>query len=206
MLFRSSRDNYIKLTRARLNEVVEAARKALERQRTELQKVQSQYVRSARWHFAREQKGNKEALLEQFKEQYKRLIDMPQIRAVRWNAGEIQIYTTNLRAVSSASQEAFELGKFLIVINGDDSNGVFISCFNQSGTTKTARGNMQAPYVYGDGKLAPHDLLEPMAELVGQMEYATAVELLLQYLENADDDYLGNMVMHWPRARTSSQY
>ena len=196
-----SRANYIKLTQARLNETVQAARKAFEKKRSELSSAQNQYVRAASINTARSQSGD-EALLKRFSDEYGKLMALPQIEAVRFNAGEILVYTKTLQAVSTFADGVYNLGKFLIIIAPEPpAEGSYLYCYNLSRRVHGARENMNAPYVYDDGRLCPDDILEPLAELVGQMEYATAVELLLQFLESAGDDPLGSYVLRWPQVK-----
>jgi hypothetical protein len=40
--------------------------------------------------------------------------------------------------------------------------------------------------------------LESLLELVAQMEYATVIEVVLQFLETAGDDAMGKYLLSWP--------
>lgn len=200
-----SRELYIEHAKVRHKEIIKDARRMFDQHEAAMLKAQEQFMRAARCQFAHEQ--NEETLKNRFIEEYKRLTALPEIKAVRWNAGEIQIYTNPLHAVHLPSGAGYALGSFLIIIKGEgagegadkEKGNTFLTCLNQTRTVKTPLGKMHAPYVLDNGQPAPHDLLLPIAELIGQMEYATAIELLLQLLTNAADDHLGNLIVHWPQ-------
>ncbi|MBP9091245.1 hypothetical protein KBI23_09460 [bacterium] len=198
-----SRANYIKLAEVRYKEITKAAQASFDATQANLGESLASYLQSASLTQIHLKKPDIDQLMLRFKEQYRQLLSIPQVEAVRFHPGQIFVYTRSLQATGSFCHGAHELGKFLIVINPADPSGNFIACFNLAGQLSAARGEMHAPYVYGDGRICPNEILESLLELVAQMEYATAIEVVLQFLETAGDDAMGRYLLRWPQAASN---
>jgi hypothetical protein len=194
-----SRANYIKLAEVRYKEITKAAQASFDACQKNLAKSLASYLQSASLTQVHYKKPEIDQLLLRFKEQYRQLLSIPQVEAVRFHPGQIFVYTRSLKATGTFCNSVHELGKFLIVISPDDPSGNFIACFNLAGQLSAGRGEMQAPYVYGDGRICPSEILESLLEMVAQMEYATAIEVVLQFLETASDDAMGKYLLRWPQ-------
>ncbi|MBP6745724.1 hypothetical protein KA344_10855 [bacterium] len=193
-----SRANYIKLAEVRYKEITKAAQASFDACQKKLGESVVGYLHSASLTQVHYKKPDIDQLLLRFKEQYRQLLSIPQVEAVRFHPGQIFVYTGLLRATGSFCNSVHELGKFLIVISPDDPGGNFVACFNLSRQISPGRDKMNAPYVYGDGRICPNEILESLLELVAQMEYATVIEVVLQFLETAGDDAMGKYLLSWP--------
>ncbi len=199
-----SRANYIKLAEVRYKDVAKAAQSSFDVAQKSLATALVAYLHGAGLTQVHYEKPDIDKLLLRFKEQYRALLAIPQVEAVRFYPGQLLIYTRALQATGSFSNSVHELGKFLIVINISEPTGNFLACNNLAGAVSAGRGEMQAPYVYGDGRICPDEILESLIELVAQMDYATAVEVVLQFLETAHDDAMGKYLLRWPHSTSTS--
>ena len=193
-----SRANYIKLAELRYKDVAKVAQANFDAAQKSLAYSLAAYLRSVSLVQVHNEKADLDKLLLRFREQYRQLLAIPQVEAVRFCPGQLLIYTKPLQATGSFSDRMHKLGKFLIVINISEPSGNFFACYNLAGAVSAGRGEMQAPYVYSDGRICPDEILESLVELVAQMEYATAIEVVLQFLETAHDDAMGKYLLHWP--------
>lgn len=197
---RASRENYIKLTQNRLEEVLKVSRNAFEKSEAALWPAIANYLEKARIIHAARLEDDR-ALLEHFKEEYRRILALPQVVSARYHQGKTLIYTNDLIATGGNNSTYHKLGKFFIVINPYAEDGKFITCHNLWGQVNAARANMQAPYVNENGLPCPSEILESLVELVGLMEYATTLELFFQFLENVQDDTPGDYLPLWPEVQ-----
>ena len=90
------------------------------------------------------------------------------------------------------------IGEFMIWIRlGGADAGIY--WFNKTRRINGARNNMNAPYIYADGRASSDTVTMSLLELVGRYELSAAVDLAIQYVENIDEQnpltlYLEN----WP--------
>jgi hypothetical protein len=195
---RVSRENYIKLTGARLEEVLKVSRNAFEKSLAALWPAIGAYLEKARIAQAHKLKENPQAMHQHFKEEYRRLMSLPQVKAVRYIQGQLLVYTNTLIATGGNTSTYHQLGEFLIVLTPEDKEGKFLHCYNLTRQVNAAYEGMHAPYVYPSGRPCPSEVLESLVELVALMEYATTTELFLQFLENVQDDTMGDYLPLWP--------
>jgi hypothetical protein len=105
-----------------------------------------------------------------------------------------------LQATDPRTGVCYELGRFLVVIRTNGTNAG-VSWFNQTRRVSTIQPNMNAPRVFADGSPCADEIRETLLELIAQFEFATVVELAIQFVETLVDDELSKYIDKWPRAQ-----
>ena len=112
--------------------------------------------------------------------------------------GGVLVYTSELLTNPAADGVRHRVGEFMIWIRlGGADAGIY--WFNKTRRINGACNNMNAPYIYADGRPSSDAVMMSLLELIGRCELSAAVDLAIQYIENIDEQnpltlYLDN----WP--------
>lgn len=192
----ASRDRYIQLTQSRLGEGEKNARAELERVQKKLLPAQDNFCASARQRFI----ADNQAPETDFRNQYQRLLEVERVKSARVCSGRLFVWTEKLFTRCPDHGTRHDLGEFLIDIKLD-CMGNFVRLFNQTRRVRTVEPGMNAPRIFADGSMVIDEIQETIAELGAQFDFATIVELVIQFAESTSARRLGKFTNHWPIAR-----
>jgi hypothetical protein len=196
---KQSRDNYIAACSTRIADLLQAAKQALKKQRSEFPDKVERFVSAKRdFAFCRSELSE-EALAERFCAEFERLKQVPKVVDVRLTAQAILVHTDTLYATARDTGTQHEVGKFLIAIDIDGRNGG-IRWFNASRRVNALRPGMNAPNVYDDGTAFQDDLSATFYELLARLQFAALTDLAIQFIEEVTNDDLATTISSWPLA------
>jgi hypothetical protein len=195
-----SRRNYIEACRARLEEVRQQARNSAMPVFEELKKAERQFVRLSRQNAILNNTLTDEELVARFNEDIEQIRATEKVIDVRVIPNSILIYTDVLYATVPDSGHRYEVGKFLIWVRLDEANaGVY--WFNASRRLDGARNDMNAPYVYNDGRASSDDTKQAFLDMIARCELGPIADLAIQYVETVNpENPLTAYLENWPRA------
>ncbi|MBI4533896.1 MAG: hypothetical protein HY711_08095 [Candidatus Melainabacteria bacterium] len=192
-----SRASYIQACSYRLKGLENEAQAKVSDGRQKLVSAQESFVWLARQHHLSGTRVQEDKLRQTFAEQFQRLINVPKVRAIRVSNGSILVYTDMLYARNPGTGLLHELGQYLIVIRTDGSDDA-LRWFNRTRRIRTIQPGMNAPRVFADGTACVDEIKETLLELIAQFEFATVVELAIQFVETITNDELSKHIEKWP--------
>jgi hypothetical protein len=195
-----SRRNYIEACRARLEEVRQQARNSAQPVFEELKKAERQFVRLSRQNAILNNTLSDDELVARFNEDIEQIRGTEKVVDVRVIPNSVLIYTDTLYAAAPDSGVRHEIGKFLIWVRLDEVNaGVY--WFNSSRRVDGARNDMNAPYVYNDGRASSDDTKQAFLDMIARCELGPIADLAIQYIETVNpENPLTAYLENWPRA------
>jgi hypothetical protein len=196
---KQSRDNYISACSKRTADLLQAAKQALNKQRSEFPGKVERFV-SAKRDFAFCRSAlSEEALAEKFRAECERLSQVAKVMDVRLTSQAILVHTDTLYATARDTGARHEIGKFLILIDIDGRHGG-IRWFNASRRVNALRPGMNAPNVYEDGTAYQDELTATFYELLARLQLAALTDLAIQFIEEVTNDDLATTISRWPLA------
>jgi hypothetical protein len=195
----ASRAAYISAANYRLKQCLDEATIIFNSKKKALPAAQAKFFKAARESIVLSDKAAGEQLLERYADHYQRLAANPQVEAVRVTKDLILVYTKQIVATHAVSKSRHNLGKYLIQISTADGK-LPIRFLNQTRIVTGKYEKMHGPYVYADGTALVSEMQETFVELIAQFEYATVLELAIQFLETVNDDQPGIYLDRWPTA------
>lgn len=195
----TARNNYVKLYAQRHVAAREAAIDGFAELKGQLATAQDYLAARTRQDFVADNKWNNEVLGERFKEQCRTIAALDQVEAVRFGHGNLYVYTHTLSASCPDTGDRHELGRFLIILNLDGTAGG-AQWHNLTGTRTFGEGVcLQAPRINADGSAFADEACETLLELIAVFEFATAVEIAIQFVETVCADERRKFIQHWPK-------
>lgn len=178
----AAEDNFINLYEVALKSAVEKSDGQINDIRDEVRSYQRSVARlTRRYHEARIAKSNTERLLKE-KDRAKIKADFEALKALTKD-NEMIVYEDRLEfhvgQIDIAYRDAiYDIGDFTVVLYPDGSHGG-VRCVNNT----RSYGNYFHPHVYADGECCLGNISELVPKLVGEMDYSTALSLMVQYLK-----------------------
>jgi hypothetical protein len=196
---KQSRENYITACSKRTADLLQAAKQALNKHRSEFPDQVESFISAKRDFAFYRSELTEEALAKAFSADFECLCQVAKVRDVRLTSQAILVHTETLYATARDTNARHEVGKFLIVIDIDGRNGG-IRWFNASRRVNALRPGMNAPNVYEDGTAYQDDLTATFYELLARLQFATLTDLAIQFIEEVTNDDLAKMIGRWPLA------
>ena len=191
-----ARQAYIKAANWKLVEALEQAREGLKTRMAALPPVQEKFFKAIRQQFL-SANTSPEQLQQRYQSEYERLVANPQVKAVRSVQGAILVYTDLLHATDISDGSRHIIGEFLIEIHVDNGSAP-LRISNRTRVVDGKFKKMHAPYIDESGTPLLNDMQETWVDLIAQLELATTVELIIQFIENVNDDEPGSYIDCWP--------
>lgn len=195
-----SRANYIRACATRIEQVVNAAREIFKQKKAALPNWEDKFVKATRkMRFA---KTPERALKAQFEQELQALRALPKVRSVRVAEGlrEIMVFTDTLYVTAPDTNLQHEIGQFLIRIHTDGTNDG-VRFYNGTRRVNGVREQMNAPYIYRDGTVMTDEIKQTFVDLIARCEFASLVDLAIQYVETLNDDPAARSITSWPVAK-----
>ncbi len=194
----TTRNSYIQICSNREAHARSAALAELAVLKHQLTDAQDAFALQSRNDFIRSLKSD-EDLRSKFAEQFERLLALDKVESVRVSRGNIFAYTNTLCAVCPETGASHQLGRFLIQLNTSGTAGG-VRWFNLAGTVSVSSNleSLHAPRVNPDGSAFANETSETLLELIAMFEFATALELAIQFVETACTDERRAFIKQWP--------
>lgn len=193
-----SQRRYVEACRTRIEEVKEQARSLGVPAFEQLRIAESRFIEATRQLKFAHVSNSEEALRMQFAHELIALQMTDKVVEVKVVPNGVLAYTSELLTNPDPDGNRHRIGEFMIWIRlGGADAGIY--WFNKTRRINGARNNMNAPYIYADGRASSDTVTMSLLELVGRYELSAAVDLAIQYVENIDEQnpltlYLEN----WP--------
>lgn len=194
----TARNSYIQMCSIREARARSAALAELAVLKHQLTAAQDEFAHRSRHAFVSALKGDDDRQ-SKFSEQFESLLAVNKVESVRVCRGSIFAYTSSLCAVCPETGASHQLGRFLIEINTSGTAGG-VRWYNLTGTVSVSSDleSLHAPRVNPDGSAFANETSETLLELIAMFEFATALELAIQFVETACPDERRAFVKQWP--------
>lgn len=133
--------------------------------------------------------GERRAEIERLQKEFEQLAGAQPVVAVRTYPERIEVDTRTVYVRHAGKR--YEIGRFRITMGTDGA----VTMVN---LTNTNREDSHAhPHVMGGGHACLGNVAEPLAKLIGEREYATAVNLVFRFLESYNPSNPYRRIEHW---------
>lgn len=193
-----ARKAYIKASSARLKDTIDRAQALLKSKREALLPLQNRVFAVARQVHVTSEQVDENALRRRYADEYLRMRQLPHVTGVRVTKDLLMVYTDTIHATVAGGGERHELGQFMFMVRVDGHGDQPFRMYNLTRRVHGIRESMNAPYVLSDGTGLVAEVQETLIELIAQFEFATAVELAIQFLETVNEDDPARFISSWP--------
>ena len=200
-----SRQHYISLCGKRFERTIEGTRQAIVDGKKGVQDLQARIVRTIRETQGAERKlaqleACRKGDQEKFGREFDRLLQVPKVRDIRIEEGQIRVFTDILTCTDPRTGKRHEIGAFQITIYIDGLNGGVNWC-NLTRKVNSVQSRMNGPHIKANGEACMGNTEEIFPELIGNYEFAAVAMLAIQFAESVNvDDQGGARVDLWPEA------
>lgn len=137
-----------------------------------------------------------------FNAEFDKLLTIPSVADVCIEQQRLVVFTDTLFCTDPRSGRKHEIGKFRIEFLLDKTDDQLVRWFNLTRCVE----RMHAPHVFEDGKPCLGNVQEIFPKLIGQYEYAAAVQIAIAFIESVNvDDSAGSKINTWPLATEPKQ-
>ncbi len=131
------------------------------------------------------------------------VLKLPKVKSVSVVGDTLQVFTERLTCAHPVSGKQHVIGAFRIDVMLDGSDGG-VRWNNLTQTVDAAFPNMQAPYVFSDGKALMGQTQGLFPTLIGEKQLARVVRLAIRFIEQANPaDVAAQYVDCWPVLETT---